>query len=231
MTIARSVRTRPLFYLLVALMGCSGIKLDPAQVNVGQGLAIPYQIRPGDTLDVRFKYHPADDTQVMVDTSGRLYMPITGELSVQDLTLPQLEELIREKSSRFLRDPVVSVTVSESQARAYIGGEVVDEGFVTLMRPTTVLQAVMERGGFTTGADLGKVVVLSHQAGRPVARELNLKTELEGDPSSRTLLVADEIVFVPKTGIAKANQWMDQYVNKMTPEFLTRMIRFTPIDP
>ena len=229
MRITRSVIWGSLCCLSL-LMGCSGgIVLDPAQVNVSQTLSTPYKVHPGDTLDVKFKYHPADDVQAMVDTNGRLFMPITGELQVQDLTLPELEELIRSKSSRFLRDPVVTVSVAQSQARAYVGGEVIDEGFITLLRPTTVLQAVMERGGFTPGADLDKVVVLSNQEGKPVARQLDLQAELEGDPSNRTLLLADEIVFIPKTGIAKANQWMDQYINKMTPDIVTRMIRLTPI--
>ena len=231
MVIMRSVITGSLV-LLMLTMGCSGgIELDPAQINVGQGLAIPYRIHPGDVLDIKFKYHPADDTIVTVDTNGRLFLPVTGDIQVAELLVPEIEALIREKSSRFLRDPVVSVTVAQSQARAYIGGEVIEEGFVTLMRPTTVLQAIMERGGFTTIAKMDKVVVLSHQEGRPVAREIDLKAELSGDPTDRTLLVADEIVYVPMTGIGKANKWMDQYVNKMTPEFLTRMIRLQAINP
>ena len=214
------------------IAGCQGgVQLDPATVNVSQGLAIAYRIHPGDTIDVRFKYHPADDTKATVDTSGRLSLPITGDLQVAGLTLPELDALIRERASRYLRDPVVNVTVTESQAKAYIGGEVADEGFVLLTRPMTVLQAIVERGGFTTGADLDSVVLLSHEAGQPVAREIDLSAEIQGDPSDRTLLVADEIVIVPKTGIAKANQFVEQWIDGMTPEFVTRMIRFVPINP
>jgi hypothetical protein len=31
--------------------------------------------------------------------------------------------------------------------------------------------------------------------------------------------------------VAKANQFVDEYINKMMPDFLTRMIRFNPIGP
>jgi polysaccharide export outer membrane protein len=220
----------PLLALLVT--GCSaGVKLDPGTVNVSEGLTVPYRVHPGDAADIRFKYHPADNTTVTVDTSGRLYLPVTGEFQAAGLTIPELETQIRERSARYLRDPIVSVTVTSSQAKAYIGGEVIDEGFVVLIRPTTVLQAILERGGFTPSADLSEVVLLSHEAGQPVARQIDLEAEIEGDPSERTLLAADQIVVVPKTGIAKANQFVDEYVNKMMPDFLTRMIRFNPIGP
>lgn len=212
--------------------GCrGGVKLDPTTVNVSQGLSAPYRVHPGDIIEVKFKYHPADNSTATVDTDGRLNMPMTGELQVSGLMLPELEEQIRQRASRFMREPVVNVTVTTSQAKAYIGGEVVDEGFVTLTRPMTVLQAVFERGGFGPGADLSDVVILSHEEGQAVAREIDLEAELEGDPSERTLLAADEIVFVPKTTVAKANQFVDEYINRMMPDFLTRMIRLNPIGP
>ena len=132
-----------------------------------------------------------------MDTDGRLNIPMAGELQVSGLLLPELEQLIRERASRYMRDPVVNVTVATSESKAYIGGEVIDEGFVTLTRPMTVLQAVFERGGFTPGADLSDVVILSHEEGKAVSRLIDLEAELEGDPSERTLLAADEIPDAP----------------------------------
>jgi polysaccharide export outer membrane protein len=198
-------------------------------VNVSAGLATPYLVQPGDTLSIKFKYHPNDDTQGSVNTDGHLALPLTGDMYVAGQTLPDVERLIAERASRYLRDPVVSVSIVQSQARAYIGGEVVNEGFVSLTKPMTVLQAVLERGGFTPSADLSEVVILSHDEGKPVARPLDLEAELQGDPTERSLLAADQIVFVPQTGIAKANQFVDQWINRMTPDILTRMIRFQPI--
>lgn len=231
MCLVRSILALALCCLMLSVGCASSVKLDPATLNVGEELALPYRIHPGDTLDITFKYHPADDQQGTVDTNGRLALPIAGEMQVAGMTIPELEEAIRERSSRYLRDPVVSVTVTESQARAYVGGEVVDEGYVTLVRPTSVLQAIFERGGFSLGANLSEVVLLSHEAGKPVARRLDLKAELEGDPSEMTLLAADEIVYIPKSGIAKANQFVDQWINGMVPDFVSRMVRFSPIDP
>lgn len=231
MSNARSIVILALACIMLSLGCARGVKLDPATLNVAQQLSQPYRIHPGDTLDIKFKYHPADDQQGTVDTNGRLGLPITGQLQAGGMTIPELQEAIRERSSRYLRDPVVTVTVTESQSRAYVGGEVVDEGFVVLLRPTSVLEAVFERGGFTIGANLSEVVLLSRESGIPVARRLDLRAELEGDPSDLTLLAADEIVYVPQTGIAKANQFVDQWINGMIPDFVSRMVRMSPINP
>ncbi len=209
--------------------GCGGPKLDPTMINPMEELTIPYRVHPGDSLSVKFKYHPDDDSQVTVNTDGKLSLAVTGPMSVGGLLIPEVEKMIAERSARYLRNPVVTVTVTESQARAFICGEVTDQGYVTLNRPTTVLQAVVERGGFIPGADLSKVIVVSYEAGKQRARAIDLKAEVSGQPQDRTLLQADEVVFVPKTGIAKANEAIEQYVNRMTPLIITRMIRFDAI--
>jgi protein involved in polysaccharide export with SLBB domain len=225
----RSRAASALITLGVLLAGCGAPKLNPTLINPPEELTIPYRVHPGDTLSVKFKYHPDDDSQVTVDTDGKLSLPVTGPMSVGGLLIPQVEKMIAERSARYLRNPVVTVAITESQARAFICGEVNDQGYVTINRPTTVLQAVVERGGFMPSADLSKVIVLSYAAGTQRARAIDLKAEVSGEPQDRTLLEADEVVFVPKTGIAKANEAVEQYVNRMTPLIITRMIRFDAI--
>ena len=215
--------------LVVLVSACGGPPRLPTARVPPSLLTAPYRVNPGDVLEVRFQYHPADDRRVVVGTDGSLGLPVTGEMDVGGLTLREVEELIETKAARFLREPVVTVTIAESQARAYIGGEVKDPGFVSLVRPMTAVQAVVERGGFLDTADLSEIVVLSHSAGRPVARRLDLKKELRAGKLDATVLRANEIVIVPKTGIAKVNRLVDQWINGMTPDVL-RSVRFGTID-
>jgi len=213
--------------LLVA--GCGGGGRMPVPKVPESLLTAPYHIHPGDALEVKFEYHPDDTRRVVVGGDGTITLPVTGEVQVAGLTLREAEALIEKRSARFLREPVVSVSIAQSQARAYIGGEVMNPGFVSLGRPLTAMQAVIERGGFLPGADLSDIVVLSHAAGRPVARRINLKENLDDGKLDGTVIAADEIVLVPKTGIAKANQWVAQWLNGMTPTAL-RAVRFGTIE-
>jgi polysaccharide export outer membrane protein len=96
----------------------------------------------------------------------------------------------------------------------------VNAGFVSLTKPLTALQAVLERGGFTSGADLEQVIVVSRGNGDSVSRRLNLRDEVEGLPGETSMLAPDDVVFVPRTGIANANAWVNSWIDGLTPQIL-----------
>jgi protein involved in polysaccharide export with SLBB domain len=185
-------------------------------------------VQPGDVLDVKFLYHPNESEKLVVRPDGTLALGITGDLEAAGLTVAELEDLVRARASRYLRDPVVNVTVAESGARAYVGGEVANAGFVSLTKPMDVLQAVLERGGFTEGAKLSEIVVISQSSGELVVRQVDVEAAADGQPLESVQLGPNDIVFVPKTGIAKANAWVDQYINGLTPDIL-KNVRVSPV--
>jgi len=106
-----------------------------------------------------------------------------------------------------------------------LGGEVENPGFVSLAKPMSAVQAVLERGGFGRGADMTKVTIISHVEGKSVVRELNLRRDdKEGVPIEESLN-PDDVVFVPKTGIAAANAWVEQWIDGLTPQMF-KSVRF-----
>lgn len=180
----------------------------------------PYRLHPGDVVEVKFPFHPSETQRVTVRPDGGIALGVTGDIPAEGRTAEEFEALVRERSARYLRDPVVNVAVVESRARVYVGGEVVNAGFVALNKPMTVLQAVLERGGFTAGADLEEVVVLSRVGGDAVARRIDVARAVRGEPLEHTGLAPDDVVFVPKTGIAAANSWMNRWIDGLTPQLL-----------
>lgn len=209
---------------LVLGLGCARRAAPPPPPSALVVDAGPYRIQPGDVVDVRFVYHPSESQKLLVRADGILALPITGDLEVGGLTVDETEALIRERASRFLRAPVVGVTVVETGARAYVGGEVSKEGFVSLAKPMTPMQAILERGGYTVGADLTHVTVISKGNGTPVSREVDLTADVDGQMAS-LVLGADDIVYVPKTGIASANAWVASWIDGLTPQII-KGIRF-----
>jgi polysaccharide export outer membrane protein len=186
--------------------------------------ATEYRVQPGDTLEVKFLYHPNENQRLPVRADGVLALPITGDVRVAGLTVEETEQVIRDQAARYLRSPVVNVTVAETGARAYVGGEVGNAGFVSLAKPMTPLQAILERGGFTSGADLTRVIVVSRASGTPVSQEIDVSADADGTPSP-IVLTADDVVVVPKTGIANANAWVNSWIDGLTPQIL-KGIRF-----
>jgi protein involved in polysaccharide export with SLBB domain len=228
MSLRRPLATLALLGALVP--GCA--RRPPAPIVVPTTVAVePYRLQPGDVLEIRFQYHPTETQRVTVRPDGGVALDVTGDLHAGGLTIEQLEALVREQSARYLRDPVVNVVMMESLARAYIGGEVTNAGFVTLTKPITVLQAILERGGFTTGADIENIVVISRASGdegEGTARRVSIKDMIGGGPAEGGMLAPEDVVYVPKTGIARANAWVEQWIDGLTPQLL-KGVRFPTV--
>lgn len=207
--------------IAVSFAGCARRAATPQPVIVPSVAAAPYRVQAGDVVEVRFRYHPDENQRLQVQADGNLSLNLAHDVEAAGLTTDSLADVIRVRSARYLRDPLVNVVVVSTVARAYIGGEVGNAGFVGLSKPVTVLQAVLERGGFTAGADLENIAVISKgRNDQRTMRRVNVG-KLAGDqPVDALLLAADDVVVVPKTGIASANLVVEQWIDGLTPQLL-----------
>src|SRR5450432_4079007 len=87
----------------------------------------------------------------IVAPDGRISMGLINEVTASGLTRDELQnEIIRKlKDGGFLRDPTVSVNVTGFNSKKYsLVGEVGHPGSMPLIVPTTVLEALVNAGGF-----------------------------------------------------------------------------------
>jgi protein involved in polysaccharide export with SLBB domain len=121
------------------------------------------------------------------------------------------------------KNPIsVNVTLLESgNMSVFVGGEVKTPGHYPYSGSTTLLQALASAGWINEWADLGKIVLLHPSAaaqGQYVVYETNLKDVVEGKGSPQDLKLAPrDIIIVPRSGIAKVDLWVDQYIRKFLP--------------
>ena len=108
------------------------------------------------------------------------------------------------------------VYVPKAELKVYVAGEVATPGLLTMHPAATALTAVMQSGGFTATASRDSAFLLrDNKEGAAQIIPLALDKGLEGMSTLR--LEPYDIIFVPKSGIAKANQAVDQYVRKLLP--------------
>jgi polysaccharide export outer membrane protein len=86
----------------------------------------------------------------------------------------------------------------------------------------TTLQAIVEAGGARDTAKLSNIVIVRGgsraEAATPEGFVVNLQAMLEGNDFSKDVALQPyDIVYVPKTAIAKANQFVEQYLVRMLP--------------
>jgi len=182
-----------------------------------------YVLQPGDAIDVTFYYHPENNQQnLLIRPDGRVLLALIGEVQAAGLTSTQLAAEIAQRSSTNLRDPKVSVNVKTlNQNHIFVGGEVAKPGFVNYVPGLTAVQAIVQVGGWKDSADLKEVVLLqkiNEQSNEYRPSKINLQRVVdEGDTKSDIVLGPSDVLVLPKTGIAKANVWMQQYVINMIP--------------
>jgi len=217
-TVSKGSTIRLLFLLstipALVIVGCASrpdFSQIPSEIARDPTVAAPYRIENGDTLLVKFPYTDRHDEEVVVQPDGLIVLGVTGEIKAAGLTTVELEEAIRSASSKRLRDPQVFVTVKSSAQKVYVGGEVKTAGFVPFRENLTPLQAVFERGGFTDAAQWEKIYLIELGENAAYLRDLDLQQ------IASVTLKPNHVIFVPKTGVAKANQAVDQYIRRMLP--------------
>ena len=178
-----------------------------------------YHINQGDELHVRFLYQPDMSEQVPVRPDGRISLASTGEISVIGLTPRDLERLIEERSATHLRNPEVTVIVTKlGEQRVYVGGEVGKPGYVTLRPDMTVLQAVLQAGGFRKTAKLDSVLLMTPGAGgRFAASRVDMEQVVQEGVPERVRLHPNDVIYAPPTWVADMNEVVDQWVRGLIP--------------
>jgi len=126
-----------------------------------------------------------------VRPDGRISMQLVGEFRAADKTCEQLAMEIAErlKTMDILRNPQVTVGVSQVHSKSiYIIGEVNKPGKYALIVPTTVLQALVNAGGFRDFANQKNIVIQ-----RGTERKIfNYKEVIQGKHTEQNILLEPE---------------------------------------
>jgi len=206
-TLANQAATQP------GAAGTSTSSTEPPAVN-----DYSYRLAPGDLIDVKFPYHPEENERVPVRPDGEIGLQVTGDIMAAGMTPKQLEQTIAEKAAATLRNPVVSVVVAQlAEHKVYVGGDVQKPGFVMYRDGLTPLQAVIERGGFLDTAKLNSVLYITRNGDQIQTQTLDLKAIVDGKATEQVVMSPDDILFVPRTFIGKADVWVDQWIRGLLP--------------
>lgn len=156
-----------------------------------------YRIGVGDKLNVRvFQVPDLSFAELVVDTSGNIQMPLIGAVQTAGRTSGELSsDIARRLSARYLRDPQVTVTVTEAASQKItVDGAVSKPGVYEMRGSTTLLQAVAMAEGPSGVADLTKVAVFRTVAGQRSVALFDLEAIRQGRAADPEVLGDDVIV-------------------------------------
>ena len=207
------------------LGGCSPVVKQPTPLVAGQTQEMTspqelYKIQAGDLLDIKFYDNPELNEQLQVRPDGRISLQLVDEIVATGMTPVELKNTLLEKYKTEFKNPKITVIVrSFSLQKIYVSGEVKEPKVIDLQGNIRVLQAISQVGGFIGTAKKDEIVVIRRKIGsKPQIFQINIEMVVDGtDPDQDIVLCPQDIIYVPKSHIANVNQWVDQYMTKMSP--------------
>lgn len=210
--------------LFLSVTACaSSTKLSPPDIALTQDISPAERnvvLGPGDAIDVKFRFTPELDYQQSIRPDGKISLQMVDEVTAAGLTPQGLDEHLTKLYSAKLKDPEITViVVSLANQNVYVGGEVDKPGVLPLAGNMTVLQAVMNSGGFMDSAQPESTIIIRKGSdNKPVPFQVNLQQVLNGNaPEADLMLRPADIVYVPKSQIAKVDLFVKQYIHDLIP--------------
>jgi len=164
-----------------------------------------------DVVAISFIFSPEFDQTVSVQPDGYIALKGGKQLSVEGLTVPELQEAIGHSYAGVLHDPEITIVLQDFDKPYFIvGGEVNHPAKYELRSDTRVTEAVAIAGGLTNRAKHSQIVLFRKVSDDLVeSRLLDVKTMMK----SRTLaedihLRTGDFLFVPQNFISKIKQFL-----------------------
>lgn len=164
-----------------------------------ESIELHYLIGANDLLNI-FVWKEAELTQdITVMPDGRISFPMIGEIMAEGLTVTELKDIITEKLTNYISNPVVTVLVRESRSRIiYTIGKVNSPGPYQLQPGMTLLQALSTAGGFMEWAETKNIMVVRREKNKEVMHYFNYQNFISGkDINKNIVLEPNDTIVVP----------------------------------
>jgi polysaccharide biosynthesis/export protein len=166
--------------------------------------AAPYQIGPGDLLNIFVWRNPELSVDVAVRPDGRVAMPLVQDVVALGATPAELAREIEKRLARFITEPNVTVIptrfVGPFSYQVRIIGEAVVPRALPYRENMTLLDAMIETGGLTRFAAGNRATLVRTVNGAQASYQVYLDSLIkQGDIDANVALLPGDIIIIPQT--------------------------------
>lgn len=183
--------------------GCTSNKADlpNAWSSLPAGTQ-PYRttrLQAGDVVRVNFEGSTNLNTIAKIQLDGTISMPFVGSVKFAEKTPVEVQAELLKLYEPQLKITEITVSLLTPASCIYVNGAVQHAGKLPYDRSMTVLEAVMEAGGYDPKrAKLKEVKVFRVENGVQMSYKLDLKRMLKGDDSGVFHLQPFDIIYIPE---------------------------------
>lgn len=202
-----------LLALTILLAGCSGL---PQAQSVEDGAppsidssSQPYLIGVGDSINVHVWREAELTMAAVVRPDGYISMPLMGDLLAEGRQPEALAEEVKSALSSVLREPVVTVIVTNPSSREYLNrvritGQVGNPSSVQHRPGMTVLDLVLQAGGINDFGAGNRATLQRNVQGEYRTYKLDINAILEqGDLTTNYVLAPGDVISVPRRQVLR----------------------------
>ena len=197
----RSFRTLLLAACLPLLAAC-GSSFPPAPAKVASP-EYSYAIGPLDALSIIVWRNPELSTTVPVRPDGKVSVPLVEDLPAIGKNSTQLARDIEKAMSKFIRDPVVTVLVTNFNGpyseQIRVVGEATRPQALAYRQNMTLLDVMIAVGGLTDFADGNNASVLRTSGDNRQYRVRIKDLIRRGDVSANIEMKPGDVVIIPQS--------------------------------
>jgi polysaccharide biosynthesis/export protein len=174
----------------------SGTNVDPGNPKV---LMRDYQVSPEDVLEISVWKEEGLSKEVLVRPDGGISFPLAGDMQAAGKTAQQIQLEITRRLTKFIAQPVVSVTVLKVVGnKIYVIGRVNKPGEYVVGRYVNVLQALSMAGGLTPFAAENDIKVLRKGDGWDMVFQFHYSEVRKGQNLDQNIILkGGDVVVVP----------------------------------
>lgn len=186
-------------------------ELNISVTSLQPELSMPYNLpltNPAISENSFLASGNAQQATYFVSPEGDITMPILGKMHVAGMTTEQLADIITEKVSKDVEEPVVVVTLMNFKVN--IGGEVANPGQYTVKgKRFSILDAISSAGDLTPYGERSNVLLIREENGKMVSHTIDL-TSADVLSSPYFYLKQNDYIYVAPNKIRNDNSKYNQ---------------------
>jgi polysaccharide export outer membrane protein len=182
------------------LAGCSSVPPAPTAAADSE---YNYVIGPGDTVNIVVWRNPELTMSVPVRPDGRITTPLVEDLPAQGKDATTLARDIEKQLAKFIREPVVTVIVTQFvgpySEQIRVIGEAARPQSLAYKQRMTLLDVMIEVGGITDFANGNGATILRTREGNKQYRVRLNDLIKDGDVSANVEMRPGDVLIIPQS--------------------------------
>ena len=193
---------------VLSVAGCASTSsLPPAPAKAPAGAsgapAYSYVIGPGDTLTVNVWRHPELSVSVPVRPDGKVTLPLVEDMPASGRSPTELGKDIEERLKKYVREPSVTVQVTNFVGNAgeqvRVVGQAAKPAAIPYKQGMTLLDVMIQVGGITEYASGNRAVLIRQTEGNK-QYSIRLRDLLKGgDVTANVELRPGDVIMIPES--------------------------------